>query len=55
MNYSILIMVLMEMVSMEANGQLGRLPSYPYSLQIHIVYFVFFRRHVTRSHGGGGG
>jgi hypothetical protein len=57
MNYSLFIMVLREIVSMEMKGQLGAasvaFPSYPRTLQICIVYFLFLHRLVAKSPEGG--
>jgi hypothetical protein len=58
MNHSLFIMVLKEMVSMESNWPVGAAPvaspSYPCSLQIRIVYFVFLHDPVAKSPEKGG-
>jgi hypothetical protein len=54
MNYSLYIMVLKEMVSMESKVQSGAVVAVSpllSSQSIHIVYFVFLRCLVARSHG----
>jgi hypothetical protein len=52
MNYSLFIMVMKEMMSMEEKGQPGEAsaasPSYPHSLQIYIIYFVFLSHPIVK-------
>jgi hypothetical protein len=56
-NYSLFIMLLKEMVSMESKGQPGAAPavspSYPRCLQIRMACFVFSASPVPKSPNGG--